>query len=56
VVSNTAEDNYIKLEPTASSGATYSHGAGANDIQEFRLHLPAIGNMMSKAWDIVHGR
>ena len=56
VVSNTAEDNYIKLEPTASSGATYSHGAGANDIQEFRLHLPAIGNMMSKAWDIVHGK
>ena len=56
VVSNTTEDNYIKLEPTASSGATYSHGAGANDIQEFRLHLPAIGNMMSKAWDIVHGK
>jgi hypothetical protein len=25
------------------------------DIQEFSLHLPAIGNMVSDAWDIIHG-
>ena len=55
VVSKVSGDNYIKLAPTAKSGATYSHGQETNDIQEFRLHLPAIGNMMSDAWDIIHG-
>lgn len=54
-VSNKAEDNYIKLEPTGESGAVYAHGGRAKDIQEFSLHLPAIGNMMSDAWDIIHG-
>lgn len=55
VVSKVTGENYIKLEPTAKSGAIYSHGQETNDIQEFRLHLPAIGNMMSDAWDIIHG-
>lgn len=55
VVSKVSGDNYIKLAPTAKSGAIYSHGQEENDIQEFRLHLPAIGNMMSDAWDIIHG-
>lgn len=54
-VSKVANDNYIKLEPSAKSGAIYSHGKEENDIQEFRFHLPAIGNMMSDAWDIIHG-
>ena len=27
----------------------------ANDIQEMTIHLPGIGNMMSDAWDIIHG-
>lgn len=55
VVSKVTGDNYIKLAPTAKSGATYSHGQEENDIQEFSLHLPAIGNMMSDAWDIIYG-
>ena len=54
-VSNEAKDNYIKLEPTGESGTVYAHGGQAKDIQEFSLHLPAIGNMMSDAWDIIHG-
>lgn len=53
--SKVENNNYIKLAPTARSGAIYSHGKEENDIQEFRLHLPAIGNMMSDAWDIIHG-
>lgn len=55
MVSKATGDNYIKLAPTAKSGAVYSHGKEENDIQEFSLHLPAIGNMMSDAWDIIHG-
>jgi hypothetical protein len=27
----------------------------APDIQELTINLPAIGNMMSDAWDIIHG-
>ena len=27
----------------------------ADDIQELTINLPAIGNMMSDAWDIIHG-
>lgn len=55
VVSKVEDDNYIKLAPTAKSDVEYSHGKEENDIQEFRFHLPAIGNMMSDAWDIIHG-
>lgn len=48
-------DNYIKIAPTGTSGNTYSHSADTGDIQELSIQLPAIGNMMSDAWDIVHG-
>lgn len=27
-----------------------------NDTQELTIHLPSIGNMMSDAWDIIHGK
>lgn len=54
-VSKVGGDNFIKLAPTGKSNAQYSHGNGTNDIQEFSMHLPAIGDMMSDAWDIIHG-
>lgn len=50
----------IEILPTGQSDQTYyDHNSGAyqkaNDIQEISIHLPAIGNMMSDAWDIIHG-
>lgn len=48
-------DNYIKIAPTGESGNGYSHAADTGDIQELSIQLPAIGNMMSDAWDIIHG-
>lgn len=54
-------DNYITILPTGKSGQEYNthNGTGnkqaAEDIQEMRINLPAIGNMMSDAWDIIHG-
>lgn len=48
-------DNEIMIEPTGESGNKYSHTTDVGDIQEFSLHLPAVGNMMSDAWDIIHG-
>jgi hypothetical protein len=47
--------------PTGLSGNEYNtHDGTGNktqqpDIQELRINLPAIGNMMSDAWDIIHG-
>ena len=64
VKKDTTTINEIKVQP---SGYTdnyvnkYSHKPTSDDpdlvgdIQEFSLHLPAIGNMMSDAWDIIHG-
>ena len=34
---------------------TTANPVAANDIQELTINLPAIGNMMSDAWDIIHG-
>ena len=54
-------ENYITVLPTGLSGKNYNthDGTGilkpAPDIQEMKINLPAIGNMMSKAWDIIHG-
>jgi hypothetical protein len=48
--------------PTGKSGATYeAHDGTKNktpqeDIQELTIQLPSIGNMMSDAWDIIHGK
>lgn len=53
--------DYINITPTGVSGQKYnSHKKGepkeeAPDIQELSIHLPSIGNMMSDAWDIIHG-
>lgn len=57
-------NNYITILPTGESGQkyyTHTNKTGekiyetAPDIQEMRISLPAIGNMMSDAWDIIHG-
>lgn len=58
---NTVGADYINITPTGVSGQLYnSHKKGepkktAPDIQELSIHLPSIGNMMSDAWDIIHG-
>lgn len=62
------ENNYFTINPTGTSGNQYYlHTAldqngnlqkvygPAVDIQEMRINLPAIGNMMSDAWDIIYG-
>ena len=58
---NTVGADYINITPNGVSGQLYnSHKKGeskktAPDIQELSIHLPSIGNMMSDAWDIIHG-
>ena len=58
---STVTINEIKVEPTGKSGNKYNAHDGTtnlteqNDIQELTINLPAIGNMMSDAWDIIHG-
>lgn len=47
-------NNEFKLS-VSWSNITYYIKEEVGDIQEFSLHLPAIGNMMSDAWDIIHG-
>ena len=53
--------NEIRVEPTGKSGNKYNDHEGSFtqseqvDIQEMTINLPAIGNMMSDAWDIIHG-
>jgi hypothetical protein len=42
---------YYNVSEAAGSTET----AQADDIQELSISLPAIGNMMSDAWDIIHG-
>ena len=55
------EDNVIKIAPTGISGQEYNAHNGSfdkvalPDTQELTIHLPEIGNMMSDAWDIIHG-
>ena len=54
-------DNYFTILPTGVSGQLYNAHNGTGeyiqqvDIQEMRINLPAIGNMVSDAWDIIHG-
>lgn len=56
-------ENYITVKPTGVSGTEYvsSHDLGnfskeeQPDIQEMRINLPAIGNVIADAWDIIHG-
>ena len=55
-------NNEIKVVPVSSGNTIYDdHNpttkdpVAAPDIQELTINLPAIGNMMSDAWDIIHG-
>ena len=54
-------DNEISVLPTGYSGKTYSTHDGqggqaiAPDIQEIKVNLPVIGNVISEAYDIIHG-
>lgn len=48
------KNNRIVIAPTGKSGETYQ-GSAQIDTQELIIELPAIGNMMSDAWDIIHG-
>lgn len=50
----------INLNLAASGNLYNKHDGSAdmsvqNDIQELTINLPSIGNMMSDAWDIIHG-
>jgi len=54
-------EDEISILPTGLSGNKYNNHDGTNstseqvDIQELKILLPAIGNMVSDAWDIVYG-
>ena len=55
-------NNEISILPTGVSGRTYATHNGtstqvttAPDIQEFRINLPVVGNVISQAYDIIHG-
>lgn len=58
-----ALEDEIKLLPTGKSGNKYniSHDGGITtkqekeDIQELTIHLPSIGNSISKMWDMIYG-
>jgi hypothetical protein len=49
------------MAPTGMSGHVYQHHDGtihkdvAEDIQEFSMMLPSIGDSIAKMWDIVYG-
>lgn len=55
------DTNQIKITPSGKSGQNYNKHDGSIDVepkidtQEMIINLPAIGNMMSNAWDIIHG-
>lgn len=54
-------ENYIGITADGLSGNKYNlHDGTSNtkqqvDTQQIHINLPAIGNMMSEAWDIIHG-
>lgn len=53
-------ENHINVLPTGSSENKYvTHGSAAGktakDIQELRISLPIIGNVVCKLWDLIHG-
>lgn len=53
-------ENHIGISLNQSGQKYYTHdGTGrmlpAEDIQELSIKLPAIGNTISRAWDVVHG-
>lgn len=56
-----AYDDEISILPTGVSGNLYNNHIGdasvsvQPDIQELKILLPAIGNMVSDAWDMIYG-
>lgn len=54
-------NNVISVLPTGYSGKTYPRHDGtsrvyeAADIQEFTINLPIVGDVISNAYDIIHG-
>ena len=54
-------ENYIGITADGLSGNEYNLHDGTSkteqkpDTQQIHISLPAIGNMMSEAWDIIHG-
>lgn len=54
-------ENYIGITADGLSGNEYNLHDGTlktekkPDTQQIHINLPAIGNMMSEAWDIIHG-
>lgn len=55
-------NNEMLIEPTGQSGNLYNNHKGnastsvQPDIQELKIMLPAIGNMISDAWDMIYGK
>ena len=55
-------ENYIGITADGLSGNKYNRHDGTSgsepqvDTQQIHINLPAIGNMMSEAWDIIHGK
>ena len=58
---NTKVSDYIGVTADGTSGNEYNkHNNTLDtekkpDTQQIHINLPAIGNMMSEAWDIIHG-
>lgn len=54
-------DNKIELTPTGISGVLYSKHDGSvektaqEDVQEFSVMLPALGDAVAHLWDLVYG-
>ena len=52
--------NVISVSPTGKSGRRYfNHGGDEpvekEDLQELKIHLPALGNAISDMWDVIYG-
>lgn len=47
--------NEILVTPTGKSGTLYN-GEEQNDLLELSIHLPAIGNMIDKGYDLIYGQ
>jgi hypothetical protein len=52
--------NVISVSPTGKSGRKYfNHGGDEpiekEDLQELKIHLPALGNAISDMWDVIYG-
>ena len=65
VSAHSSEPNEINMLPTGISGKLYATHNADNpldttyeerpDIQELKMHIPALGNAISDMWDIIYG-